>query len=307
MAWHSYLAGLQTCSGGCRGALQCGATWQPNQPLIPLPSQLVRQPATSRQHRRGGGLCGGSCGQGVRPARPVPQPGERAIQPGPARHVPAGGCCCLSDANLQVGAAAGVPQQAGAGGGPILGGRTCDPSTHPSHNTLGLHTKPLPLLRSTSLQLRPPASQLNDPAAQDTQIEAAVSEVVERLFCVLATLGVVPIIRCPRGGAAEHVAAQVGCGLRREGGRGSAGCAGGRRRSGRRIRVSTPLPLPDAILHMPASQYSRRPPLLHRSWMQSCATRWRAAPLCLPRAARARGWPPRCSAPCSASLTATLS
>lgn len=56
--------------------------------------------------------------------------------------------------------------------------------------------------------------QLNDPAAQDTQIEAAVSEVVERLFCVLATLGVVPIIRCPRGGAAEHVAAQLDAKLR---------------------------------------------------------------------------------------------
>ncbi|PSC71004.1 SEC1 family transport SLY1-like [Micractinium conductrix] len=56
--------------------------------------------------------------------------------------------------------------------------------------------------------------QLNDPAAQDTQIEAAVSAVVEGLFCVLATLGVVPVIRCPRGGAAEHVAAQLDAKLR---------------------------------------------------------------------------------------------
>ena len=37
-----------------------------------------------------------------------------------------------------------------------------------------------------------------------------MAQVVEGLFCVLATLGVVPIIRCPRGGAAEHVASQVG-------------------------------------------------------------------------------------------------
>ncbi|KAI3426451.1 hypothetical protein D9Q98_008818 [Chlorella vulgaris] len=56
--------------------------------------------------------------------------------------------------------------------------------------------------------------QLNDPAAQDSQIEAAVSAVVDGLFCVLATLSVVPIIRCPRGGAAEHVAAALDAKLR---------------------------------------------------------------------------------------------
>ena len=36
--------------------------------------------------------------------------------------------------------------------------------------------------------------------------QAAVSSIVEGLFSVCVTLGVVPIIRCPRGGAAEHVA-----------------------------------------------------------------------------------------------------
>lgn len=56
--------------------------------------------------------------------------------------------------------------------------------------------------------------QLNDPAAQDSQIEAAVSAVVDGLFCVLATLGVVPIMRCPKGGAAEHVAAALDAKLR---------------------------------------------------------------------------------------------
>lgn len=56
--------------------------------------------------------------------------------------------------------------------------------------------------------------QLNDPAAQDSQIEAAVSQVVDGLFCVLATMGVVPLIRCPKGGAAEHVAAQLDAKLR---------------------------------------------------------------------------------------------
>jgi hypothetical protein len=61
---------------------------------------------------------------------------------------------------------------------------------------------------------RCPPLQLNDPAAQDSQIEAAVSAVVEGLFCALATLGIVPIIRCPRGGAAEHVAAALDARLR---------------------------------------------------------------------------------------------
>ena len=40
--------------------------------------------------------------------------------------------------------------------------------------------------------------QLNDPTANDNQIEAAVSTIVEGLFSACVTLGVVPIIRCPR-------------------------------------------------------------------------------------------------------------
>jgi hypothetical protein len=44
--------------------------------------------------------------------------------------------------------------------------------------------------------------------------QAAVSKVVDGLFSVLVTLGVVPIIRCPKGGAAEHVAAALESRLR---------------------------------------------------------------------------------------------
>ena len=47
---------------------------------------------------------------------------------------------------------------------------------------------------------------LNDPQSRDGDIEAAVATIVEGLFCVCATLGAVPIIRCQRGGVAEHVA-----------------------------------------------------------------------------------------------------
>ncbi|CAH1424637.1 unnamed protein product [Lactuca virosa] len=48
--------------------------------------------------------------------------------------------------------------------------------------------------------------RLNDPKATDREIEEIIEKLVSGLFCVLATLGVVPIIRCPRGGPAEMVA-----------------------------------------------------------------------------------------------------
>ncbi|CAN8257737.1 unnamed protein product [Cochlearia groenlandica] len=48
--------------------------------------------------------------------------------------------------------------------------------------------------------------QLNDPSAGDKEIEEIIEKVASGLFCVLATLGVVPVIRCPRGGSAEMVA-----------------------------------------------------------------------------------------------------
>ncbi|XP_071690191.1 SEC1 family transport protein SLY1-like [Rutidosis leptorrhynchoides] len=48
--------------------------------------------------------------------------------------------------------------------------------------------------------------QLNDPKATDREIEEIIEKLANGLFSVLATLGVVPIIRCPRGGPAEMVA-----------------------------------------------------------------------------------------------------
>lgn len=44
--------------------------------------------------------------------------------------------------------------------------------------------------------------------------QAVVNQIVDGLFSVLVTLGVVPIIRCPKGGAAEHVAAALESKLR---------------------------------------------------------------------------------------------
>lgn len=51
--------------------------------------------------------------------------------------------------------------------------------------------------------------QLNDPSAGDREIEEIIEKIVGGLFCVLATLAVVPIIRCQRGGPAEMVASAL--------------------------------------------------------------------------------------------------
>ncbi|XP_012088133.1 SEC1 family transport protein SLY1 [Jatropha curcas] len=51
--------------------------------------------------------------------------------------------------------------------------------------------------------------QLNDPSAGDREIEEIIERIVSGLFCVLATSGVVPVIRCPRGGPAEMVASAL--------------------------------------------------------------------------------------------------
>ncbi|KAL6214137.1 hypothetical protein ACLB2K_013575 [Fragaria x ananassa] len=51
--------------------------------------------------------------------------------------------------------------------------------------------------------------QLNDPSAGDREIEEIIEKIVSGLFCVLATLAVVPIIRSPRGGPAEMVASAL--------------------------------------------------------------------------------------------------
>ncbi|XP_019734426.1 sec1 family domain-containing protein 1 isoform X2 [Hippocampus comes] len=44
---------------------------------------------------------------------------------------------------------------------------------------------------------------------QDTDMEAIMDTIVDSLFCFFVTLGAVPIIRCPRGNAAEMVAAKL--------------------------------------------------------------------------------------------------
>uniref|UniRef100_A0A0D9XJ49 SEC1 family transport protein SLY1 n=1 Tax=Leersia perrieri TaxID=77586 RepID=A0A0D9XJ49_9ORYZ len=55
---------------------------------------------------------------------------------------------------------------------------------------------------------------LNDPAAAEADITALVDAISLGLFCVVATLGTVPLIRCARGGPAEMVAAALDARLR---------------------------------------------------------------------------------------------
>ncbi|CAM6127509.1 unnamed protein product [Calypogeia fissa] len=56
--------------------------------------------------------------------------------------------------------------------------------------------------------------QLNDPSAQEKDVISVVDGIVNGLFSVLATLGVVPVIRCARGGPAEMVATLLDTRLR---------------------------------------------------------------------------------------------
>ncbi|ORY33068.1 Sec1-like protein [Naematelia encephala] len=56
---------------------------------------------------------------------------------------------------------------------------------------------------------RPSYVVLNDPRAQELDIEEEVERVARGLFSVIVTMGFIPIIRCPRGNAAEMVARQL--------------------------------------------------------------------------------------------------
>ena len=50
---------------------------------------------------------------------------------------------------------------------------------------------------------------MNRASVQDTEMEMILDSIVDSLFSVFSTLGVVPIIRCSKGNAAEHVAEKL--------------------------------------------------------------------------------------------------
>ncbi|KAI8097274.1 Sec1-like protein [Halteromyces radiatus] len=55
---------------------------------------------------------------------------------------------------------------------------------------------------------------LNNPSAPESLIDETIDRAVNSLFSVIVTLGVVPIIRCPRGNAAEMIANKLDSKLR---------------------------------------------------------------------------------------------
>ncbi|KAI8344316.1 Sec1-like protein [Chlamydoabsidia padenii] len=50
---------------------------------------------------------------------------------------------------------------------------------------------------------------LNNPSAPESLIEETIDKAVNSLFSVIVTLGIIPIIRCPRGNAAEMIARKL--------------------------------------------------------------------------------------------------
>ncbi|CAD6590778.1 MAG: Vesicle trafficking between the ER and Golgi, partial [Tremellales sp. Tagirdzhanova-0007] len=61
---------------------------------------------------------------------------------------------------------------------------------------------------------RPSYTVLNDPKAGELEIEEEVERVAKGLFSVIITMSFIPIIRCPRGNAAEMVARKLDAKLR---------------------------------------------------------------------------------------------
>ena len=58
---------------------------------------------------------------------------------------------------------------------------------------------------------RPDAfKKLSDPKSRGEDIEKCIADVTNGLFATVMTMGQVPVIRCPKGGAAEMVGERVG-------------------------------------------------------------------------------------------------
>lgn len=65
-----------------------------------------------------------------------------------------------------------------------------------------------------NLALKDSYLALNSPRSDDAFIESFTGQIANALFNVVITMGVVPIIRCPRGNAAEMVATKLETRLR---------------------------------------------------------------------------------------------
>ena len=63
--------------------------------------------------------------------------------------------------------------------------------------------------RDSSATVAPSFYSLNSPETSDTQMDELINQMVDGLFAICVTLGTVPIIRCPKGNAAEAVALKL--------------------------------------------------------------------------------------------------
>ncbi|KAK3956975.1 Sec1-like protein [Pseudoneurospora amorphoporcata] len=68
---------------------------------------------------------------------------------------------------------------------------------------------PEPDLFSLGMQKEHTYWALNSAKTQDEELDRVIDRIVSGLFSVVVTLGVIPIIRCPRGAAAEMVATKL--------------------------------------------------------------------------------------------------
>jgi hypothetical protein len=50
---------------------------------------------------------------------------------------------------------------------------------------------------------------MNSAVVTDEELDSAVDKIVSGLFSVVVTMGSIPIIRCPKEGAAEMIAAKL--------------------------------------------------------------------------------------------------
>ncbi|POY76178.1 hypothetical protein BMF94_0901 [Rhodotorula taiwanensis] len=84
----------------------------------------------------------------------------------------------------------------------------------PSPSTSSSSSAPPPAPTSALADLRTTYEKLNDPRASEENIEDITDRVARGLFSVLVTMGQLPIIRAPRGNAAEMVARKLDSRLR---------------------------------------------------------------------------------------------
>ena len=75
--------------------------------------------------------------------------------------------------------------------------------------TLTTQTPNQPAVAATPTGPHSSYTVLNSPATPEAEIEEEIERIASGLFSVVATLGQIPYIRCPRGNAAEMVAQKL--------------------------------------------------------------------------------------------------